>query len=171
MTLSEFKKFLAICRMGRVEGDAPSSYVLAQSGAPVTVSGTVAQTTLASVIVPAGRLSEHGVLRITALWSFSYSANAKRIFISFGGQTLLGTNQSAAQAASLQTIQIVRNRGVLDRQVSTATGNAGIGVSQGASTTLSVDTSHDATIEFSASLADPSDFVTFEGYSVEVMNP
>ncbi|UEP52061.1 hypothetical protein LMA00_21790 [Burkholderia ambifaria] len=171
MTIAEFMKLVAICRVGRSAASDASRYVLAQSGAPVTMSSTDVQTLLASTIVPGGRLSEHGALCITCLWSFSQSANAKRMFVSFGGQTVLGTNQNAAPSASLQTTHIIRNRGVLNRQVTTATGNAGIGISQGGATVLSVDTSRDASIDFYASLADPKDTVTLEGYTVEVLNP
>ncbi|MDN7430518.1 hypothetical protein [Burkholderia sp. AU45388] len=171
MTLAEFKKYLAICRIGGGGAGQPSSYVHAQSGASVVVSGVSEKTLLASIPVAGGVLGEHGAFRITALWSFTRSTNDKRMIIEYGGYTVLATNQNIPSYASVQVITIVRNRGVLNRQITTATGNAGIGGSQGEVTALGVDTAKENAIEFYASVADANDSVSLEGYTIEVLNP
>ncbi|WP_334004325.1 hypothetical protein [Burkholderia cepacia] len=174
MNLGSFKVLLELCgypQSGPGNGGAGSRgvSVVAQSAVAQTVTGTTNQTVLASVTIPAGSVSPNGVVRITPLFTFTNNANVKNLSITFGGATVLNTNQT--NAAALQSLHLVRNRGVLNSQVMMSAGSAGIGPSTGLAAASAVDTSQAVALVFSGTLANASDSITLEGYTVEVLNP
>ncbi|WP_213768996.1 hypothetical protein [Caballeronia sp. dw_19] len=143
--------------------------VLAQSYAPIRMSGTTVETVLATVIVPGGAMGPNGSVRVTSLWSFNNTANAKSLFIRLAGnqlRTAPGTN-----FASRSDVFSVQNRGTLASQVSPSSASGPYGTSSGLVTTLSLDTSIDQPITFAGLLTVASEWMTLEGYTVELLNP
>lgn len=143
--------------------------VLGQSGAPASITGTLTETTLATVTVPAKAMGTAGALRISALWSTTNNANNKTLSIRLGG-TVISAPVIASQA-SFSEIITLRNRGVTNSQVtspSTAT-TGGIGVSTSAVTTTAIDTTGVLALTITATLANVADTATLESYSVELL--
>lgn len=143
--------------------------VLGQSGAAASITGTVAETTLATVAIPANAMGAAGALRISALWSTTNNANNKTLSIRLGG-TVISAPVIASQA-SFSEIITLRNRGVANSQVTTpsaATGG-GVGVSTSAVTTTAIDTTASLALTLTATLANTGDTATLESYSVELL--
>jgi hypothetical protein len=61
------------------------SRVIAQSAISATLTGTVNETTLATIPIPAGMIGLNGHCRVTTLWSFTKSTTVKEQFIRLGG--------------------------------------------------------------------------------------
>jgi hypothetical protein len=142
--------------------------VLAQSGVASSVTGTTAETTLASITIPGGMMGPNGMLRIRTFWSYTNSANNKNLRVNFGGTVLLNSNQTTTATAWEDTI--ISNRGALNSQggVSRITSNSGntsiVGV-----IAVAADTSTDKVVAFSAILASAAETITLEAYTVEVL--
>ena len=176
MTLGEFVKWLSICgypnRGERLSGGGvglKAAGVLAQSAAASSVTGTTAETILASVAIPAGYLGPNGTLRVTTLWSFPNSANTKTIRVRLGGQIF--SIKALTTSLSFQGQTIIRARGTR-AQVSSAPSAASDFGSSGAVVQMgTVDMTQDQTLTITGTLASSTETITHEGYIVEVLNP
>lgn len=147
-----------------------SAGVLAQSAAPASVTGTVSETTLATIAIPAGTMGLNGALRITSIWSYTNSANNKTVRARFSGQALGSTVMTTTATASILWEAI--NRGALNSQVTNGAGaGAGLVASGNAVVTMTVDTSITQNLILTATLANTGETITLEGYTVEVLNP
>lgn len=145
--------------------------LLGQSAVPSSVTGSTAQTVLATVPIPAGALGINGAIRVTTLWSFTNNANNKTPGVSLGATQVFGP--VIASQASMQGVAFLRNRGVLNSQVANALGAGSVG--SGSSTlavgTFAIDTSVAQNLTITGQLATSTDTMTLEGYTVEVLNP
>lgn len=142
---------------------------LARSAVAVSVTGTTAKTTTATVSVPA-LLGLNGRLRIHAAMTTTNNANGKGMTIEFGGQQVCGS----ALASILNTSGSfdVSNRNSASSQISTSRGgNFGVSGTNAslAFTATTVDTSAAASLVFSFTLANSADTATLEGYTVEII--
>lgn len=138
--------------------------VLAQSAVATTVTGTTAETVLASVIVPGGLVGPNGSLRITPIWSSTNNGNAKTGSVKFGGVSHAA--HALASALSAGSMFTIRNRGVLNSQITY--GGAPGTVQTVSNTTSSIDTSVDQVLQITGTLATGTDSLTLEGYTVEL---
>ena len=143
------------------------SYVLGQSGVAVPLTGTLAETTLASVPLPGGLMGRNGWLRVTSFWSFTNSANNKTMRARLAGQAIGG--YTATANALLRMSNILANRGVENSQI-LPTGNVSFfdGITTGAAGTFAVDTSQDQVLALSGQLANVGETITLEMWMVEV---
>ncbi|MCW5141070.1 hypothetical protein [Burkholderia cenocepacia] len=173
MTLGEFVKWLALCGLKPGSGGgsgAGAARVIAQHSVPASVTGTTDTTTLATIAIPGGTLHESGALRVTTLWSYTNSANAKVLQVQFGGSVFLNQSQTATSSSQAQTI--VRNRGAANSQVGFAAAAANQYSSSGAAVVVAaVDTTKDQQLVLTARLANVAETITLESYTVEVLNP
>jgi hypothetical protein len=144
--------------------------ILAQSGAPASVTGTTAATVLASIQVPGGAMGPNGVLRISTQWSYTNNADAKTLGITFGGVTFMASGQS--NTAGMQYINRICNRGATNSQVGYgAAAGASFSTTSTAAQTASVDTTQTQTLNITAQLGTSTDTITLENYTVEILNP
>jgi hypothetical protein len=144
-------------------------YLLAQSAVPSSVTGTTAETVLATIAIPAGAVSANGALRVTTLWSVTNNANTK-----VGNLRLSGANfgiVTLASVASGQAISMVRNRNSVTSQVGSAPANMGSGTNGSGTWTGSIDMSQAQSLTLTGTLANASDSATLESYTVEILNP
>lgn len=178
MILGEFMKLLAACGFpqqgnpGMLGGGGiglKAVGVLAQSGAPSSVTGTTSATVLASIPVPANTLGSNGILEIETLWGSTNNADSKVPSITFGGTTFLSTTMTSVSSGQFRTV--IRNAGSLTSQVGAAPGNTGTGTNSTAAQTASVNTAAAQTLNIVGQLATSSDTLTLIGYSVKVANP
>ena len=142
--------------------------VLAQSAAPVPLTGTVALTALATINVPANIMGLNGRLRIHTIWSCTNNANVKTPSINFGGMSLL--NSALASVAALGDEAIVANRGVANSQIALSPATiADFGSSTNTDVTGAVDTTQNQLITIQGQLANAGDTLQLESYIVEVL--
>lgn len=143
------------------------SCMLAASAVAVSVTGTVAKTTTATVAIPA-LLGLNGRLRVSAAMSTTNNANSKGGAIEFGGQAVMSS--TLASIATTSGMFDVSNRNSTASQISTSRGGTfGVnGVSSVAFTTTTVDTTVAQNLVFSFTLANSADTATLESYTVEL---
>lgn len=140
----------------------------AQSAAAASITGTLVETTLASVTIRGGSMGPNGSLRISHLWSYTNSANTKNLRIKFGGTTYFLTQPNVTATAT--GVTFVRNRTAASQVGMGATiGGSGAGTVAGAAVTSALDTSADQVITFTAELTNTGETITLEGYTVEII--
>lgn len=145
--------------------------VLARSAVAASITGTVNETALATVPIPAGLLGTDGGLLVYSTWTVTNSANNKTNRIRLGG--IAGTAFMAAVSTAVATqsdIRRIRNRASAASQVaSTAAGTAlSTGTTTAAITTGAVDTSMAQDLVLSGQLASAGEQITLENYEVWV---
>lgn len=143
--------------------------ILAQSGVASSVTGTTAETTLATVTIPAGTMGLHSRLEISPFFAFSGAAGAKAVRISVGGNTIHSVSGLAAATSHIQGLHVLRNRGSLNSQIASQVAAANpYASSSTAPVTSAIDFSQDQQIVFYATLASAADTATLSHYTVEV---
>ena len=147
-------------------------YVLAASGAQVSHTGTTAETTLATITVPANSLGANGALRVYAIWTNNNSGNSKTFRVRFSGAA--GTQfRSRSMTTNLTTPEyvLIQNRNATNSQVGGDVTGAAAGWASGtgAVITAAVDTTAATTLVLTGQLANSGDTINLEQYVVEVM--
>lgn len=151
-----------------------SWYIVGASAVQQSVTGTVSETVLATVTIPAGAMGANGRLRITAMFSNNNSGNSKTFRVRWGasGAGTSGTAfNSVANTTSLswRTIGEVDNRNAANSQVLSINGaGGGVGVGAGAFATTAIDTASASEIAFTAQLANTGDTANLDSYIVEL---
>lgn len=135
-----------------------------------SVTGTTAETLLASITIPPNAMGPMGFLEIVTLWSNNSNANNKQARIRLGG---IGGAQPLSLGISanisMQQITWLRNRGVHNSQIGyNANTGSGIGSSSGAVFTAAVDTSLPQDLVFTGQLNVAGDTLTLESYIVKL---
>lgn len=76
--------------------------VTGKSGAASALTGTISETVMATIAIPAAAMGANGLIRIKCLFSMPSSANTKTVRIRFGAAALAGT--AVFTSPSLTTI-------------------------------------------------------------------
>lgn len=139
------------------------AYVTGLGTPTVAVAGDV--VTLASVIVPGWAMGVGGGMEVDALFSFTNSAVAKDIVMSYGGGVILDV--PAANYASLCTQKNMCNRGS-SQVISNASNAVGHGYSTGANVEISVDATQDQVFAITAAPASANNIVTLEAFKLHI---
>lgn len=145
--------------------------VLAASAAAASITGTLTETALATVTIPAGAMGANGAIRVTSVWATpGGSANSKTVRTRFGGAA--GTQVMAIGVTTSLSIseagRIVQNRNSVSSQVCRNSGSPGSGGSSAAPTTAAVNTAAAVDLVFSGQLANIGETITLESYLVEI---
>ena len=137
------------------------------------LTGTVSETNLAALKIPAGSLGTNGSLWISCLWSYTNSSNAKTMTIRFtstSGATsggVIGTALSVTTTAAAQTLNIIRENNATNAQLSWAqAGNTPFNTGGTTATVLAVDTTQDSYINVNGTLANSGETLTLQHCSV-----
>jgi hypothetical protein len=145
-------------------------YVLAASGVQVSHTGTTAETTLATVTIPAGAMGANGAIRISSVWSNNNSGNNKTFRARLDG--LAGSIMYSGVVTTTVSFndppRLIQNRNSVSSQVGRNAGSSGAGSSGSSIYTSSADTSAAVDIVFTAQLANTGDTARLEGYVVEL---
>lgn len=130
-----------------------------------TVAVATTTVTLASFPIAGRDISYTGALEMFSLFSFTASANAKTITMTYGGQTFHNSGAVGSSYGSLylNKIAYARTPGTL---ISTAAASAGHGYSTGALATLTVDYSVSQTFAITAMAAVANEVITLEAYDL-----
>lgn len=154
--------------MLRAQSSRRSPIVVGQSAVAASVTGTLTETTLASITIPGGMMGVNGVLRVIPLFSMTNNANTKTFNIRLGG--ILINTPVVASVAAIQMLSLIRNRNAQNSQVSfTPANTTGLGTAGAAVLAVNVDTSVDQVLALSGVLSNTGDTITLEGYTVEVL--
>lgn len=146
-------------------------YLLAASFVAVPHTGDTAETTLATVTIPANSMGAKGFVRVRAVYSFTGSTNVKAPRIRFGGTggTLyVNYSISTASFVSFATDIIIGNRNNTSSQVGAGGPNTAFGFGTAAPITSSVDTTSDVDLVLRGVLANAGETITLEYYTVEL---
>ena len=135
--------------------------------ATVTLTNTTSETELTSVTIKGGLMGANGKLKIWPLLSMTNNANGKTIKLKMDGNFFYGNTRILE--AQIQFLSIVRNTNSQSVQKISSGITAGLGVTTGAVTSLTVNTSADFTISITGQLAHSGDTLTLEGFFVEIV--
>src|SRR5690348_3447364 len=110
----------------QVSGGSPPLTVVASSGA-ASVTGTVNETNLMSLKIPANSVGPNGAIIVQCFWTYTNSANTKTFIIRYnptsgntsGGVT--GGSQTATTSGSTQGYLIIRNNNATNSQTAFST--------------------------------------------------
>lgn len=149
--------------------DSGVAFQLARSAVAASLTGTVSETALATVTIPAGAMGLNGGLEVRTVWSVTNSANTKTCRVRLGGVS--GTahlSSSLTTSATLHDFRRIRNRGSAASQVcsTAATAASPVGNSGVAVTTSVIDTSVSQDVVISGQLGLGSETITLEAYEV-----
>lgn len=139
--------------------------VLAKSAVAINLTGTLTQTDMVTVNLPANTLGPNGQLRVSILASCNNNANTKVIYLKLGTATYLAVN--LASAASIEIQRRISNRNSANSQVSFATTTSSFNSLTTAVTTSTIDTAAAQTITLIGLLTDIADNITYESYLIE----
>lgn len=140
-------------------------HVLAQSFVAASVTGTLTETTLATVNIPAGALGPNGRVIISSIWSATNNANNKTARHKFGGTTYFAQNITTQVAWRHENE--IGNRNATNSQAGNQ--NNVFGSLGAALVTSAVDTTASVAVLFTGQLANVGDTLTLESYRVEIL--
>lgn len=141
--------------------------VLAQSAVAASITGTTAETALASITVPGGIMGPNGSLRVTARYSVTGSANTKSFRTRLGGTAFISPGVASASSIEYKTVCNIFNRGNQSAQIGDGDSS---GISAGnVSYTGAINTALDQVLTITGQLATASETITLESYTVEVL--
>lgn len=143
--------------------------VLGRSGVVASLTGTLTETALATITVPANMMGLNGGLLIMMGWSYTSSANTKTFRARFGG--IAGVEYLLATLTTNVTLsdqRRIRNRNSASSQTGQQSlgSSGGFGGSSGLQQTSSIDTTADTSLVLSAQLANTGDTARIETYDV-----
>lgn len=138
---------------------------LAQSGAPVALTGSVAETVLATIAIPANMMGANGSLDVELLVGHTASADLKSIRVKLGGTTLYAVGGTTDP--SLTAKVRIFNANATNVQKAQA-GFYGYGSTGAGIAAAAIDTTLDTTLTITGQLANAADTVTLLGYSVDL---
>lgn len=147
-------------------------YILGASGvASSTLTGTTAETTLATITVPANAMGANGFVRITSSFVATGAAGTRTLRCKFGGTTFQAT-ANGTTILGVANICTIANRNSTTSQVG-GQGESGTGV--GGATlspvTAAIDTTSAQNITITGQLGDAGDSMTLNTYLVELIVP
>lgn len=147
---------------------------LAQSGAAVSMTGAATEQVMATYTLPGGLMSANGQIEIIHFWNVTNSVNNKTVRIrhsAVGGGVSGDTYYSFTQTAivGVQAITCIRANNSVSAQkgwgIATSV-SSGLGAIAATLRSFTRDLQNDSDIVFTAGLANTSETVTLEGYSI-----
>jgi hypothetical protein len=142
--------------------------VLAQNASAISVGAVTTNQTLATITIPAGRLSVGDSIEVTYIWSANNNANSKSPNLYINGTVGPVQNDSLANNQYLQKIVIFKVvSSVLLRCVSLA--NSSYTSTSGNPSNCTVNIANAITIDFKGQKAVAGDTLTLEHYAVKII--
>lgn len=136
-------------------------------GAPVSLTGTLVETSLASFTLKGGTMGLNDQIEIWALFSVTNSATVKNVEVIFGSVNVVGSNLTTVDC--LNRPQWIWNRNSLSSQVFYPAGQiTGTGNTSGVPATTTQNTALDVLIDFHGTLLDTAEVITLEAGHVKI---
>lgn len=148
-------------------------YVLAMSHVASTpLTGTTAETAMASITIPGGALGPNGVIQVQVLATWTKSTNLKTVRIRYpglGGESYYAPQISAATSGTTNGRPVlIRNRNNTGSQIGEARAVA-VGGNQTDPVTSTADTTQDTSLVITGELANAGEQITIESYIVQIL--
>ena len=141
---------------------------LAVSGANVPHTGTINETTLTTVSIPADIMGANGAIELLPLYDYTNSANTKTLKAKFGGGLVYSIATTTTTSCQMQ--YIVRNANSKSAQVAQASsGSAGMGAVASALLTGSINTANAVSLTITGQLANSGETINLRGYIVRLI--
>lgn len=143
------------------------------SAVAVPLTGSVAETVMATIAIGAGELGPNGFVEIDKAFSCTNDASTKTIRTRIGasgagtGGTLMDSGTPTSVAAQ-RRLPAIHNRNSASSQVCTGTGAAGSTGSTNAPSTAAINTANASEVVITGQLADSADTLTLEHYTVKI---
>ncbi len=144
-------------------------YVLAQSGAAVSVGAVVTETALATITIPANALGPNGFVTVLNSWTVTNNANNKDLRVRLGGiagTQVAGQTVTTNVAMGRQTTILNANSTSAQKAFAPPFLPAGLGLATAALVTTTIDTTAAWDIVLSGQKASAGDTLTLESYQV-----
>lgn len=141
--------------------------VICASSVASPTTGDTTENTLATCTVPAASMGANGIVRITTVFSYTNSANAKSLRVKFGGTTYQNTSVTTTASVRYQA-QIANVNATNSQKGSNTAGNMGT-ASSGSPVTSAVDTTAAVTILITGQNSNSGETITLESYLVELI--
>jgi hypothetical protein len=141
-------------------------YVLASSGVGVPLTGTLVETTLATITIPAGAMGANGWFTVESAWSMTNSVNNKVMKVALAA-VAIHTETSTTQLSWRNNTKTT-NRNSAASQICSSNISAGYGITANPLTSHTVNTAVAQDITLTGTLANIADTITLEDYTVTV---
>ena len=146
------------------------AFTIAQSGAAVSHTGTVSETTIATIAIPANVMGSNGKVRIEALFSYTGGTAGWTPRLKFGGttfhqQAFLNTGLSARLNSEFT------NANATNAQVAPALAQANFASNSVAYTTMAIDTTSSQNLTITMELGNAGDTVVLRSYTIQLILP
>lgn len=145
----------------------PGSPTAFSTTGPGAYTQTTSAVTLQTYTLPGNSLGLNGALRLTVIWGFAGSTNAKTLVCSVGGSTIFTQAPVAGTTVAYYGATEWINRGATAVQIARSSGANGAGTA--AATQTAIDTTANQTFLCSAQLANAADFTILEGLTSEIL--
>lgn len=145
---------------------------IAQGGAQVPLTGTTDETAFVTKTIVANTIGIHGRLEIFTLTSTNNDASGKTLRVRLGG--IAGTEfvaLASANEAGKILLRVIQNRATAATQVAFNEQSGGFNNTTGATKTGAVDTTANQDLVISGQLADGTDNMNLEAYSIKLFRP
>jgi hypothetical protein len=140
--------------------------VLASSGVGVPLTGTLVETTLATITIPAGAMGANGWFTVESAWSMTNSVNNKVMKVALAA-VAIHTETSTTQLSWRNNTKTT-NRNSAASQICSSNISAGYGITANPLTSHTVNTAVAQDITLTGTLANIADTITLEDYTVTV---
>ena len=149
----------------------PSFVLMAKSNVASPITGTITETILATVNLPANTIGANGQVRIRTYWTMPSSANIKTLRVRFGTTGIASTQISAISATTIGSAMLTSDVQNLNAANSQNTFYEGARGTDGLITTSLVTSAIDTTVSqnfyFTGQLTNTGETITLTGYAVE----
>jgi len=145
-----------------------SVIILKQSSVAVPHTGDTNEFTFATVPVAAGLIGPNDRIEVSALFTYTNSANTKNLKLKFGG--LQFRNLAVTTSATIELLTFIANRNSLTSQIGPVNGVVNVGAASASSPiTQAVNTAIANDITLTGTLTLGTETVTLESYLVRLI--
>jgi len=130
-------------------------------------TGNSNETTLKTVLIPAGDISLTGFIRIIHHWRFAGSGGNRLLRVKLNGVPVSFLS-NGAPVFSTKTMTVVRNLDSGTQVFFPASSPSGLGIDTAVNGVATIDTTQDITLTFTGQLTDPSDSIELAHFTVEI---
>lgn len=135
------------------------------------VTGTLAEQTITSLIVPGGLLPKVCSLHFTTTWLTTASTNNKTVRIKLNGTTFYSQVLASAASAAQTSIKVLVQRDYGSIISPSITMSTGLSKDTGANVVLTGDSRDNLTFDYTGQLSITSESITVRGSSIAVSIP
>jgi len=144
---------------------------MAKSNVASSITGTLTETSLATVNLPANTIGANGQVRIRAYWTCTNSANSKTLRIRFGttgiSSTAIASNAVTTIASAMMLADVLNLNATNSQNTFAETARGSDGLVTTLFATSAIDTTVSENFYFTGQLANTGETITLVGYSVE----